>query len=269
MLKALRTPTTLLNSQLLASRTTTSSLVLRVGARGARSYATETALPSASSANPVTSVGRGKKNEVPEGPLRPHLGVEVNPNHGLWAFFRKKVGTDGVQTYETLEERDNSVDHSGVFLFMTGTSDSTLCLPYTCAELRILRSVPSVERRSCVERRRTSTKEFQGSSYPLVRRPEGAKPSRDAVTRDETCGCPFGHDAGQAKYVQGKSFPFQAWVKLTLRSSFAVSENDGPYQVRHQRTPVGIRRGRADHRGGKRARGSHQTRADCSTESDP
>lgn len=28
---------------------------------------------------------------VPDGPLRPHLNVKVNPNHGLYAFFRKRT----------------------------------------------------------------------------------------------------------------------------------------------------------------------------------
>ena len=130
MLKALRTSATLLNSQLLASRSSSSSLALGVGTRAARSYATETALPSTSSANPVTSIGTGKKNKVPEGPLRPHLGVEVNPNHGLWAFFRKKVGKDGVQSYETLEAKDSVIDYSGLF------SPSMVWAIYPCAEVR-------------------------------------------------------------------------------------------------------------------------------------
>jgi len=130
MLKALRTSTTLLNSQFLASRSSSSSLALGVfGTRAARSYATETALPSTSSANPVTSVGKGNKSEVPEGPLRPHLGVEVNLNHGLWAFFRK-VGKDGAQSYKTLEAKDNAVDYSGKFSSVL----SALC---SCAELRL------------------------------------------------------------------------------------------------------------------------------------
>jgi large subunit ribosomal protein L47 len=65
----------------------------------------------------VASVGKGKKGGVPEGPLRSHLGVEVNPNHGLWAFFRKKDGKDGVQSYETLEAKDSAADYSGMPLF--------------------------------------------------------------------------------------------------------------------------------------------------------
>ncbi|OAX44292.1 MRP-L47-domain-containing protein [Rhizopogon vinicolor AM-OR11-026] len=42
-------------------------------------------------------------------PLRPHLGVEVDPNHGLWAFFRKKE-VDGEMKYESLEPRDTFQD---------------------------------------------------------------------------------------------------------------------------------------------------------------
>jgi len=113
MLKVLRTSTPLLNSQFLVGRSASSSLVLGARTHAARSYATEAALPSTSFANPVISVGKAKTGEVPEGPLRPHLGVEVNQSHGLWAFFRKKVGKDGVLSYETLEAKDNAVDYSG------------------------------------------------------------------------------------------------------------------------------------------------------------
>ncbi|KIJ17687.1 hypothetical protein PAXINDRAFT_167675 [Paxillus involutus ATCC 200175] len=51
---------------------------------------------------------------------RPHLGIEVDPNHGLWAFFRKKE-VDGVVKYETMEARE-SLTESG--------------RPWTAAELR-------------------------------------------------------------------------------------------------------------------------------------
>ncbi|KAF9220961.1 MRP-L47-domain-containing protein [Gyrodon lividus] len=53
-------------------------------------------------------------------PKRPHLGIEVDPNHGLWAFFRKKE-VDGVAKYETMEARE-SLTESG--------------RPWTAAELR-------------------------------------------------------------------------------------------------------------------------------------
>ena len=129
MLKALRISTTL-NSQFLATRSVASSLSPGVRTQAARSYATEAALPSSTSANVVTSVGKGKKGQVPEGPLRPQLGVEVNPNHGLWAFFRKKVGKDGVTGYETLEAKDSAVDYSGMFpsvVWLPGSVFSTSC----------------------------------------------------------------------------------------------------------------------------------------------
>lgn len=113
MLNALRT--TSLSSQLLAGRSGYLTFAHGVRVHAARSYATETALPSTSSANPVASVGKGKEISVPEGPLRPHLGVEVNPNHGLWAFFRKTAGKDGVLSYEVLERKDGIVQYSGKF----------------------------------------------------------------------------------------------------------------------------------------------------------
>ncbi|KAI8978663.1 mitochondrial 39-S ribosomal protein L47 (MRP-L47)-domain-containing protein [Trametes punicea] len=65
-------------------------------------------VPSAVSANSSTANGYGTE----DGPLRPHLGIEVNPNHGLYAFFRKKVG-DGKVTYETVEVTDIVSDKSG------------------------------------------------------------------------------------------------------------------------------------------------------------
>lgn len=43
---------------------------------------------------------------------RPHLGIDVDPKHGLWAFFRKKE-VDGVVKHETLEARE-SLTESGV-----------------------------------------------------------------------------------------------------------------------------------------------------------
>ncbi|TFK84109.1 MRP-L47-domain-containing protein [Polyporus arcularius HHB13444] len=46
------------------------------------------------------------------GALRPHLGIEVNPDHGLWAFFRRKE-KDGKVTHETVEPVDVVHDKSG------------------------------------------------------------------------------------------------------------------------------------------------------------
>ncbi|KAM5535033.1 hypothetical protein V8D89_011261 [Ganoderma adspersum] len=47
-----------------------------------------------------------------DGPLRPHLQIPVNPNHGLYAFFRKKE-KDGKTFYDTVESADMTGDKSG------------------------------------------------------------------------------------------------------------------------------------------------------------
>ncbi|KDQ62285.1 hypothetical protein JAAARDRAFT_54259 [Jaapia argillacea MUCL 33604] len=39
----------------------------------------------------------------PGPPLRPHLNLPVNPNHGLYGFFRKIKTEKGVEAYETVE----------------------------------------------------------------------------------------------------------------------------------------------------------------------
>ncbi|KAI0034644.1 mitochondrial 39-S ribosomal protein L47 (MRP-L47)-domain-containing protein, partial [Vararia minispora EC-137] len=37
------------------------------------------------------------------GALRPHLGIQVKPNHGLWAFFRRVPDEEGVEKYHALD----------------------------------------------------------------------------------------------------------------------------------------------------------------------
>ena len=97
---------------------------LFLGAR--RRYAVETALPNGSSAQfRAEERGRTKTAHIPpepeseeeqqsrfeaflkqkarEKPTRPQRRVAVDPNHGLWGFFRK-VEKDGEDVYETLEK---------------------------------------------------------------------------------------------------------------------------------------------------------------------
>lgn len=42
------------------------------------------------------------------------MGIEVNPNHGLYAFFRRQE-KDGNVSYETVEPADLVTDKSGAF----------------------------------------------------------------------------------------------------------------------------------------------------------
>ncbi|EIN12629.1 MRP-L47-domain-containing protein [Punctularia strigosozonata HHB-11173 SS5] len=59
-----------------------------------------------------------------EGALRPHLGIQVNPDHGLYAFFRKRHDSStGAVVYDTIE--GNAVD-----VAITGRS-------WTAKELRL------------------------------------------------------------------------------------------------------------------------------------
>ncbi|KAJ1303530.1 hypothetical protein OPQ81_011715 [Rhizoctonia solani] len=52
--------------------------------------------------------------ETPEGHLRPHLQVEVDPNHGLYGFFRAvRDEVSGVLEYETISPRHRVNDYIG------------------------------------------------------------------------------------------------------------------------------------------------------------
>ena len=98
----------------LSTRTTRGACALSLHTRRLATH-----VPVPASAN-ASSSSAGATSNAKEGALRPHLGVEVNPNHGLFAFFRRKE-KDGVVTYDTVEPLDTLHDKSGtclVFCYM-------------------------------------------------------------------------------------------------------------------------------------------------------
>lgn len=93
-----------------------------------------------------------------DGPLRPHLQIPVNPNHGLYAFFRKKE-KDGKTFYDTVEPADMTVDKSGTFV----VHGCMMCALTDCASW-LTTCRPFVD--SCG----AQAKEFQGLAHVVVRR---------------------------------------------------------------------------------------------------
>lgn len=94
-------------TMLTALRAARSSRVLRVF-NPTRYASTEAVVPSSQAYTPVDAEARQAKSVG----KRPHLAIEVDPNHGLWGFFRKKVDSEGKVSYETVEPRD-AHDESG------------------------------------------------------------------------------------------------------------------------------------------------------------
>ena len=54
-----------------------------------------------------------------EAPLRPHLRVEVDPDHGLWAFFRRVEDDEGIVDYQTVQGIIPGQVTSGEMSFLT------------------------------------------------------------------------------------------------------------------------------------------------------
>ncbi|KAJ8462424.1 hypothetical protein ONZ51_g10910 [Trametes cubensis] len=97
-----------------------------------RTLATHVPAPTASGAPSIAAAASSTANGygTEDGPLRPHLGIEVNPNHGLYAFFRKKE-EDGKVWYETVESIDVAQDKRVRVALHDAESRS-----WTAAELR-------------------------------------------------------------------------------------------------------------------------------------
>jgi large subunit ribosomal protein L47 len=60
---------------------------------------------------PVEATPEAVTSSAP-GALRPHLNIPVNPNHGLYAFFRKRE-KDGKVTHDPFEDESGLEDVFG------------------------------------------------------------------------------------------------------------------------------------------------------------
>jgi large subunit ribosomal protein L47 len=61
---------------------------------------------------PIEATSEAGATSSVHGALRPHLNISVNPNHGLYAFFRKRE-KDGKVTYDPLEDEPGLQDVFG------------------------------------------------------------------------------------------------------------------------------------------------------------
>ncbi len=61
---------------------------------------------------PVEAAPQAGATSGAPGALRPHLDVPVNPNHGLYAFFRKRE-KDGKVTHDPFEDESGLQDVFG------------------------------------------------------------------------------------------------------------------------------------------------------------
>ena len=82
--------TTLRRIMLSSLRTRTSNAVRVLGR--VRRYST-----------PIEATPKADETSGAPGALRPHLNIPVNPNHSLYAFFRKRE-KDGKVTHDPLED---------------------------------------------------------------------------------------------------------------------------------------------------------------------
>lgn len=94
------------------------ALPSRLGHLSASKRALATVATDQSSLNtPSSSSANEMESSTKPGALRPHLGIQVNQNHGLYAFFRKIKDEDSVLgykyvTYEATNDRFDSASQS-------------------------------------------------------------------------------------------------------------------------------------------------------------
>ncbi len=111
---------------------------------------------------PVKAGGSSSQATKEDGPLRPHLEIPVNPNHGLFAFFRKKE-KDGKTFYDTVESADMTADKSGALrglLLSNAFADGPRVTAYS---------------RSFMDSCGAQAKEFQGPAHAVVPRTSRAE----------------------------------------------------------------------------------------------
>ena len=71
-----------------------------------------------------TILPTGKPDLRLSGALRPHLGIQVKPDHGLFHFFRKSVGDDGLDKYSAIDEPYMLGDRSGAYTILRAVATS-------------------------------------------------------------------------------------------------------------------------------------------------
>ena len=111
---------------------------------------------------PIETTPKADETSGAPGALRPHLNIPVNPNHGLYAFFRKRE-KDGKATHDPLEDDAGLRDVFG---------EPLAPLLHIGAAFLTVGKLVALSRPS-LERSRAPEKKLQGSPHPVVRSLEG------------------------------------------------------------------------------------------------
>jgi hypothetical protein len=162
------------------------------------------------------------------GALRPHLDIPVNPNHGLYAFFRKR-DQDGKATHDPLEDDAGLRDIFG----------ERRRLPSRPAAFDI-DTLFSLPLRPRVECGRAPKEKLQGPPHPVVRSSERAQPhsnadgelsARDHLARFGGKCRKAGFSGASARTALPPPSLETYSFSLTL---FSVSQKHGANQIRNQ-----------------------------------
>ena len=118
-----------------------------------------------------------------DGALRPHLDIKVNPNHGLYGFFRR-TEEGGEVKYDTLESMNSTAAKSG-------TSHSVACKTWTSLTTIALLAAAHRAVRPFMDGCRASSEKLHGLAHSVVCLASGAQSPRHAVPR----GPPYWHQS--------------------------------------------------------------------------